>query len=53
VVVVLLASRPEAATAYQSVAGASLICGGLAISVIAYHVMIRIGRLRPEKRWFA
>jgi tight adherence protein B len=53
VVVVLLASRPEAATAYQSVAGASLICGGLAISVIAYHIMIRIGRLRPEKRWFA
>jgi len=53
VVVLLLASRPEAVTAYQSVAGATLICGGLALSAVAYQVMIRIGRLSPEKRWFA
>ena len=53
VVIVLLSMRPEAAEAYESAAGASLIFGGLALSALAYTVMVRIGRLRPEKRWFA
>lgn len=52
VVVALLSMRAEAVTAYQSSAGATLIFGGLALSVVAYQIMIRIGRLRPEKRWF-
>jgi tight adherence protein B len=53
VVVVLLSMRPEAAAAYESSAGVSLILGGLTLSVIAYNVMVRIGRLPAEKRWFA
>jgi len=53
VVVVLLSMRPEAAQAYASSAGVLLVFGGLALSVLAYNVMVRIGRLPPEKRWFA
>jgi tight adherence protein B len=53
VVVVLLSMRPEAAAAYESSAGVLLIIGGLSLSVLAYNIMIRIGRLQPEKRWFA
>lgn len=53
VVLLLLASRPEAAAAYNSAAGASLIVVGLALSVVAYRVMITLGRLPEERRWFA
>lgn len=53
VVLLLLATRPEAATAYNSPAGAALIVAGLAISVIAYRLMIALGRLPEERRWFA
>lgn len=53
VVLLLLASRPEAAAAYNSVAGATLIVGGLVLSVIAYRLMIGLGRLPEERRWFA
>lgn len=53
VVLLLLASRPEAAAAYNSAAGASLIVVGLAVSVVAYRVMITLGRLPEERRWFA
>lgn len=52
-VVLLLATRSEAAQAYQDSAGATLIAGGLAVTVIAYRVMIRIGHVPPQKRWFA
>ena len=53
VVLLLLSTRPEAAAAYNSVAGATLIVGGLVLSVIAYRVMLAIGRLPEERRWFA
>jgi tight adherence protein B len=53
VVIVLLSMRPEAVAAYESSAGVSLILGGLTLSVLAYNVMTRIGRLPAEKRWFA
>ncbi len=53
VVIVLLSMRPEAATAYGSAAGATLVFGGLSLSIAAYQLMIRIGRLHPERRWFA
>ncbi len=52
-VVLLLATRSEAVRAYQSPAGATLIAGGLVVTVIAYRVMIRIGHVPPQKRWFA
>jgi tight adherence protein B len=53
VVLVLLATRPEAAAAYNSPAGAILIVTGLVVSVVAYRVMIGLGRLPEEPRWFA
>lgn len=53
VVLLLLASRPEAAAAYNSVAGATLVVCGLVVSVVAYRVMITLGRLPEERRWFA
>lgn len=52
-VLLLLATRPEAARAYNSPAGAALVIIGLLVSVVAYRVMVRIGRLPEEPRWFA
>lgn len=53
VVLLLLATRPEAAAAYNSLAGATLIVAGLVATVIAYRTMITLGRLPEERRWFA
>jgi tight adherence protein B len=53
IVLVLLASRPEAAVAYATPAGTVLIVVGLAVSVVAYRIMLGIGRLPEERRWFA
>lgn len=52
VILVLLSSRPEAASAYNSSTGIALIVGGLAVSVVAYRVMLAIGRIPEERRWF-
>ena len=51
-ILLLLATRPEAALAYNSPGGAVLIAGGAAVSVLAYRAMLSIGRLPQEKRWF-
>lgn len=51
-ILLLLATRPEAALAYNSSGGALLIAGGAAVSVVAYRIMLSIGRLPQEKRWF-
>ena len=53
VVLLLLATRPEAAAAYNSAGGATLIVVGLVISVFAYRLMVGLGRLPEERRWFA
>jgi len=53
VVLFLLTTRPEAALAYNSVGGASLILSGLVLSMIAYRIMVGIGRLPEQPRWFA
>lgn len=53
VVLVLLASRPEAAAAYNTPAGLALLAVGLVVTVVAYRVMIALGRLPDERRWFA
>lgn len=53
VVLLLLASRPEAAASYNSPAGLVLLGVGLAVTVIAYRAMIALGRLPDERRWFA
>ena len=52
IVLLLLATRPEAAAAYNTAAGGLLIVGGLAVSVVAYRLMVRLGRIPEEKRWF-
>jgi len=53
VVLLLLATRPEAAAAYNSPEGVALVVGGLIVSTIAYSLMVRVGRLPEERRWFA
>lgn len=53
VVLLLLATRPEAAAAYNSPGGATLIVVGLVVSFFAYRLMIGIGRIPDERRWFA
>ena len=53
VVLVLLASRPEGARAYSSPEGILLVLGGAAVSVVAYRLMLRLGRLPEQARWFA
>lgn len=52
IILVLLASRPEAAFAYNTPAGSIVIAGGLVVSIAAYRVMIALGRLPEERRWF-
>lgn len=48
----LLVMRPEGASAYGEPEGVLVICVGAAVSVIAYRIMIRIGRLSEPGRWF-
>ena len=52
IVLVLLSTRPEAAAAYNTPAGVTLIVGGLLVTVLAYRVMIALARLPEERRWF-
>lgn len=52
IILLLLASRPEAALAYNTPTGVAVIVGGLGVSVVAYRVMIALGRLPEERRWF-
>ena len=52
IVLLLLSTRPEAAQAYNSPAGIAVIVVGLGLSVVAYRLMIGIGRLPEERRWF-
>jgi tight adherence protein B len=53
VILVLLATRPEAAMAYNTAQGTALIVIGLGVTVVAYRVMLTVGRLPEEKRWFS
>lgn len=53
VVLTLLLTRPEAALAYNSPLGAVIIIVGAVITVMAYRLMIYLGRLPEEQRWFA
>lgn len=52
-VLLLLASRPEAASAYNSPGGLVLLAAGLVVTVVAYRIMLALGRLPEERRWFA
>ena len=52
VVLLLLATRPEAAAAYNTAAGGAVIITGLVVTVVAYRIMIAVGRIPDERRWF-
>lgn len=49
-VLALLSTRPDAAAAYNSLAGVVVLACGLVCSVVAYRSMLRIGRLPEEVR---
>lgn len=49
-VLALLATRPEAVRAYNSATGSAVLTVGGAASVVAYRLMLRIGRLPEEER---
>lgn len=51
-VLLMLATRPEAAAAYNSPGGFALMLGALAVTVAAYRGMLAIGRLPEDRRWF-
>ena len=46
----LLSLRPEAVAAYNSATGALVLAVGGSVSLLAYRLMIRIGRLPEEQR---
>ena len=50
VVLAFLATRPEAAAAYDTPLGALVLAGGATCSVVAYQLMLRIGRLPQDVR---
>jgi tight adherence protein B len=50
IVLALLGTRPEAAQAYNSVAGTLVLATGGVCSIAAYRLMIRIGRLPDDPR---
>ena len=50
VVLLLLASKPNAVEAYRSAAGTVVLLGGAGVSLVAYRVMMRIARLPTERR---
>jgi tight adherence protein B len=52
-VLMLLVSRPEAAAAYNTPGGAVVILAGLGVTVLAYRLMLTLGRIPEEGRWFA
>lgn len=52
VILSLLVMRPEGASAYGTPEGVIVICVGAGVSVIAFHIMVRIGRLSEPRRWF-
>ncbi|WP_285242360.1 type II secretion system F family protein [Pseudarthrobacter sp. fls2-241-R2A-127] len=50
IVLVLLATRPEAIQAYNTPMGAAVLVGGLVVSLICYTVMLKIGALPQDER---
>lgn len=50
VVLLLLGTQPEAVRVYQTFSGLLVLAAGLAVSVICYQLMLKIGTLPPEQR---
>ena len=53
VVLVLMSGRPEAIQRFSSTAGVVILVGGAAACLLAYRLMMRIGRLPAERRVLA
>ena len=53
IVLLLLSARPEAASAYNSPLGLLVLGVGLVVTIVAYRLMVELGRLPEERRWFA
>lgn len=53
IVLLLMASQPEAARAYDSATGAAVIAGGALSTLAGYRLMLRAARLPEEKRVIA
>lgn len=49
-VLAMLSTRPAAAEAFNSVTGLLVVCCGGALTVVAYRLMVRLGRLPEEAR---
>lgn len=49
-VLALLSTRPQAGLAYATSAGAAVLAVGAVASVLAYRLMLRLGRLPEEER---
>jgi tight adherence protein B len=49
-VLVLVASRPQGARAYDSLAGLLVLAGGAVATVVGYRLMVALGRLPEEPR---
>ncbi len=49
-VLALLATRPEAVSAYNTASGTAVLAVGGAASLVAYRLMLRIGRLPEDER---
>ncbi|MDO5619604.1 type II secretion system F family protein [Kocuria sp.] len=49
-ILLLMTSQPAAVQAYDSPAGALVLLGGLAISAVAYRLMLRLGALPEPER---
>ncbi|HXF02909.1 MAG TPA: type II secretion system F family protein [Arthrobacter sp.] len=50
IILMLLATRPEAVAAYNTASGAAVLLGGLVVSLVCYRLMLRIGSLPEEER---
>lgn len=50
IVLLLLATQPQAMRAYQSIQGLVLLTVGIGVSVLCYRLMLRIGALPTERR---
>jgi tight adherence protein B len=50
VVLLVMSTRPEAASAYNSAAGATVITTGAVASFVGYRLMLRAARLPEERR---
>ncbi len=50
IVLAMLSTRPQAVAAYDCATGAAVLVSGGAVCLVAYRLMLRIGRLPDEER---